>query len=55
MISPPSCQNKECKSYMKYKRDSLIKIINSKNKYICNECKKKFSWSMPKAPKGIIF
>jgi len=37
---------------MIYKPDSLIKVSNSKNRYLCKDCKKEFKWSMPKAPKG---
>ena len=52
MISPPVCPNKKCKKYMKF--ELVIKIVNSKNKYLCKECNQEFKWSMPRAPKGAI-
>ena len=55
MISPPVCTNKKCSDYMVFKKGSIIKTTNSKNKYVCEKCKKEFEWSMLKKKYGITY
>lgn len=55
MISPPVCINKKCKNYFKYEKNSLVKVIKTKNTFLCKECKKEFKWSIPKEEDGIVY
>ena len=55
MISGPVCQNNKCKDFQEYRKDSVIKVTKSKNRYLCKECNKEFKWSMPPKKYGIVY
>ena len=55
MISGPVCQNNKCQSFNVFKKDSVIKVPGSINRYLCKKCNKEFEWSMPKKKYGITY
>ena len=55
MIAPPSCNNSKCVNFDRYIKDEILKIKNKNNLYKCTRCGKNFSWSMPRATKGVIY
>ncbi len=56
MIKPPVCKNPSCEYFNKWSGNNIIvKIKDTKDKYVCKKCNKEFVWSMPKPKDGIIF
>ena len=56
MIEPPVCKNPNCEYFNKWSGNKIIvKIKDSKDKYVCKKCNKEFVWSIPKPKDGIIF
>lgn len=49
------CKNSKCENFDKYTKDEIIRVKNKTNKYKCTKCNKEFAWSMPRAPKGVIY
>ena len=56
MIEPPICKNPNCEDFNKWsKNNKVVKIKETKDRYICKKCNKEFTWSMPKPKEGIIY
>ena len=56
MIESPVCKNPNCEYFNKWSGNKIIvKIKDSKDKYVCKKCNKEFVWSIPKPKDGIIF
>ena len=56
MIEPPICKNPNCEDFNKWSQNNkVVKIKETKDRYICKKCNKEFKWSMPKPKEGIIY
>ncbi len=56
MIEPPVCKNPNCEYFNKWSRnDTVAKVKETKDKYVCKKCNKEFFWSMPKPKDGAIY
>ena len=56
MIEPPVCKNPNCEYFNKWSGNKIIvKIKDTKDKYVCKKCNKEFVLSIPKPKDGIIF
>ena len=56
MIEPPICKNPNCEDFNKWSQNNkVVKIKETKDRYICKKCNKEFTWSMPKPKEGVIY